>query len=155
MGSKNTGCAIFKHGHCGWNNKSKTYRAWRSMIGRCYNQNNNRYGLYGGRGISVCERWRNSFENFLSDMGEPPTEKHSLDRKNTDGNYEKSNCQWSDPFTQANNKRRNVFIEYNGLKMTVSQSERYYKFKPGVIKRRLYSGWSVEKAITTPIKTRK
>lgn len=150
MQQGNKGCAVFKHGHCGWNNKSKTYRAWRSMIGRCYNPNNNRYRLYGGRGITVCERWRHSFENFLTDMGEPPTDKHSLDRKETNGIYEKSNCQWSDIYTQANNKRRNVYVEIGGIKMSVSQAERHLGFNPGKLKQRLYKGYTLQEAINLP-----
>lgn len=138
------------HGHS-VGGKTKVYRAWRSMIGRCYNKNVKRYESYGARGISVCDRWRCSFENFLADMGEPPTNKHSLDRMDTDGNYEPSNCRWSDVYTQANNKRRNVFIDVSGVRMTVSQAERVLGFRSGTIKSRLYAGWPVERAIREPV----
>lgn len=83
--------------------QAKVYRAWVHMHERCRNPNNDRYGRYGGRGISVCERWF-SFPNFLEDMGFPPTSKHTLDRKENDGNYEKGNCQWATYGMQNNNK---------------------------------------------------
>lgn len=85
---------------------SKTYRSWASMIQRCNNKNNSRYHRYGGRGITVCGSWLNSFENFLSDMGERP-KGMTLDRyPNNDGNYESSNCRWATPAQQANNRRK-------------------------------------------------
>jgi hypothetical protein len=74
------------------------------MRGRCLNPNNAKYPIYGGRGISICKRW-DSYENFLTDMGERPSAKHSLDRINTDGNYEPSNCRWATSKEQARNRR--------------------------------------------------
>lgn len=141
---------IKDHGH--GTQKTKVYRAWRSMNNRCYNKNTNRYELYGGRGIVVCDRWRNSFKNFLEDMGEPPSDKHSLDRINTNGDYGPSNCKWSDIYEQANNKRRNVFIEVKGIKMTVSQADRFLGLPSNTVKSRLYQGWSIERATTTPLR---
>jgi len=81
------------------------YASWEHMKDRCYNQNCNRYYLYGGRGIKVCERWRNSYVAFLKDMGRKPSHIHSIDRLDTNGNYEPSNCKWSTPKEQANNRR--------------------------------------------------
>ena len=87
--------------------KSKTseYYAWDNMIQRCVNPNNPEYKNYGGRGISVCEEWRNSFELFLQDMGLKPKEKFSLDRIDNDKGYYKENCRWTNSFTQAINQR--------------------------------------------------
>lgn len=93
-----------KHGH--WNNgkASPEYSSWTCMKARCYYSKDKEYKNYGGRGIVVCARWRNSFENFLADMGLRP-KGTTLDRKNGDGNYYKRNCRWSTPKIQAINRR--------------------------------------------------
>lgn len=104
--TKSCGCSTnLKHGHTSNKGKnSKTYYCWASMKSRCLNKNHVRYKNYGGRGISICKEWL-LFENFLSDMGEKP-DGLSIDRINNNGNYKSSNCKWSTPKEQANNKRR-------------------------------------------------
>jgi hypothetical protein len=93
-----------RHGHARKGHRTRAYMCWVSMKQRCLNPNNRAYGNYGGRNISVCERWRR-FENFLADMGEPPPGK-SLDRyPNNDGNYEPGNCRWATPREQFLNQR--------------------------------------------------
>lgn len=84
------------------------YGVWANMKDRCYNPSSEDYKNYGGRGIKVCERWLNSFENFYEDMGEKPWSKllYSLDRINNDGNYEPSNCRWATVKQQVNNRRK-------------------------------------------------
>jgi hypothetical protein len=75
------------------------------MRNRCYNPKNNRYKIYGGRGIKVCDEWLKSFKNFIDDIGRKPGPQYSIDRINVNGNYEPSNCRWATPEQQANNKR--------------------------------------------------
>lgn len=101
-----------KHGHCHANHSSRTYNSWASMWQRCRNFNEPTYNYYGGRGITVDERW-NDFKNFLADMGERPL-KHTLDRIDPDGHYTPSNCRWATPSEQTlNRSSRNKKEKYN------------------------------------------
>ncbi|MCK4525923.1 hypothetical protein KAW18_01025 [candidate division WOR-3 bacterium] len=93
------------HGHTKNGKRSPEYRCWEQMKARCQNSNNISYENYGGRGISICERWH-SFENFYEDMGDKP-EGLTLERKNNNGNYEPGNCQWTTWKEQNNNRRPN------------------------------------------------
>lgn len=111
-GTKSCGCLRIesfvamntRHGMC----KSPEYNSWDAMIQRCRNPLGKNYHHYGGRGITVCERWLSSFENFYADMGPKPTPKHSIDRINNDGNYEPGNCRWATQSEQNFNKRRSL-----------------------------------------------
>ena len=84
----------------------KAYFAYKNMVYRCTNPDNKSYPNYGGRGIRICDRWLNSFSNFIEDMGQPPTSQHSLDRIDSNGDYTPENCRWADTYTQATNTRR-------------------------------------------------
>lgn len=97
-------------------NRTKEWISWNSMKGRCYNPNDKSFRNYGHRGISVCDRWRNSYESFLEDMGRSPNG-FTLERIDNGGNYEPTNCIWASRVEQARNTRRNVWIKHNGLKM--------------------------------------
>lgn len=98
-----------KHGHAqrpGKRRDTSEYRSWRAMNERCSNPKSIGYVNYGGRGITVCQAWRESFQSFLADMGLKPTPQHTIDRINNDGNYEPGNCQWATRSQQNSNKRR-------------------------------------------------
>lgn len=143
-----------KHGHAIKNNRSKAYRTWSNMIDRCENSNNNSYRNYGERGIKVCDRWRNSFENFLADMGEPLSINYSIDRINVNGDYEPKNCQWIPIAEQTKNQRRNVFLTHQGQTMLLADWAKKTGIDRRTISHRLKEGWSVEDALSTPIGTR-
>lgn len=85
--------------------KHSLYTTWKSMKTRCFNEKHEAFGNYGGRGITVCDRWVKSFDYFLKDMGEKPSDNHTLDRIDVNGNYEPKNCKWSTWVEQNNNKR--------------------------------------------------
>jgi hypothetical protein len=94
-----------KHGDSG----SPEHKTWKAMKQRCDNPKGNRWMHYGGRGIKVCDRWINSYENFILDMGRKPGPEYSIDRINVDGNYEPSNCKWATPKEQSKKTRRNTY----------------------------------------------
>ena len=140
-----------KHGRT----RSPEYRCWGKMISRCYREHNSRYHCYGARGITVCDRWRNSFENFYADMGPRPSGLHSIDRIDNDGNYEPGNCKWSTDIEQQNNRSDNRLVEFQGRKQTVSAWAREVGIDKDVLRRRLNAGWDAEKTLTDSVARRK
>ena len=126
------------------------YDIWKAMKQRCCNPSSKDYYRYGGRGISMCQRWKLSFNAFLADMGIRPSKNHSIDRIDNDGNYEPGNCRWATASQQARNKRRDQLIEWNGQSLCVRDWERVLGFKRDVVRQRLKAGWSVEDALTAP-----
>lgn len=158
--TKSCGCQIklslvlanTTHGHTKDGKASPENTAWQSMRARCSNPNRKDYARYGGRGVAVCDRWRESFENFLVDMGPKPTPQHSLDRINVNGNYEPGNCRWATMEEQARNKRTNVIVEWNGKKKTVVEwaeqvGVNYITLWHRIVKR----GWPINEAMTRPL----
>ena len=125
----------------------KTYGIWCAMKTRCNNPNAINYENYGGRGISVCDSWK-SFENFFQDMGEAP-DGMSIERNDTNGNYEPNNCRWATRKEQNNNKRNHNMIEYCGFNMNVMQWSKHTGIGESTIRRRIKLGWTPEKILTT------
>lgn len=124
------------------------YKAWNSMMGRCYYEKGKSYHRYGGRGIEVCKQWRTSPKTFVADMGKKPSPKHSLDRRDNDGNYTPDNCRWSTPKRQQRNTS-NLKYFYKGTRRTVSNLARFSQVTRRTISRRLKQGWTVIEAVET------
>ena len=127
------------------------FRIWAGMINRCENINDPSYYRYGGRGIKVCERWRNSFEDFYADMGPRPTEGHSIDRKDNDGNYEPDNCRWATRREQMNNRSVNVRYEFQGKSLTLAEIARILGVSVATLRSRISRGMRPEVAFRLPI----
>lgn len=126
---------MYKHGYCG----SRTYRTWVSMKTRCFDKSYENYHNYGGRGITICNRWLESFENFLEDMGERPPNK-TIDRINPDGNYCPENCRWADNRTQSLNRRNTNVIKFKGQETTLREIGKKYGIPQTTIYRRYKQG---------------
>lgn len=116
--------------------KSGEYKSWSSMIQRCTNPKHASYKNYGARGVSVCEEWLGSFEQFFADMGSRP-EGHSIERIDSDKNYEPGNCKWSSRIEQQNNKRNNRLITVSGKEMTVAQFSKISGINPRTLYNRI------------------
>lgn len=128
------------------------YKSWIKMKERCFVTTCKAYPDYGGRGITVCERWKDCFENFLEDMGRRPSKKYSIERKDNSRGYSPDNCVWATAKEQARNTRRNVHFEHGGRRMCIRQWEEELGYPPGLIAHRIYNGWSAERAVFTPVK---
>lgn len=139
------------HGHARNQRPTGTWHSWQSMLRRCFNSERPEYKDYGGRGITTCDRWLISFNNFLADMGDNP-EGLSFGRKDNNGNYEPGNCKWENAEEQANNKRTNRLITIDGEIKTVSQWARSIGVNPDAIFCRLRRGASDHEAITKPFR---
>lgn len=142
--TKSCGCQRYKHG------KTNTYiyHIWSSMTQRCTNPNNKSYYLYGARGITICDRWK-QFENFFNDMGERPTNKHQIERINNNQGYYQSNCKWATPEEQGSNKRNNHMISFRDKTQCVSKWSRDTGIHEQTLWRRIKLGWSTKKLLTT------
>lgn len=138
---------------------TRLYSIWRGMKARCYSKNMKEFEIYGGRGIKVCNEWldkENGFMNFYTwATANGYKDNLTLDRINNDGNYEPNNCRWLTMKEQAYNRRNNHYITYNNKTHTITDWGRYYNINTGTIYSRLQSGWSIEKALTTPVRKRR
>ena len=127
------------------------YAVYLGMKDRCYNVNEPAYKNYGGRGIIVCDRWRNSFKNFIADMGNRPSPKHTIDRINNDGDYCPENCRWVTRKVQNCNKRNTVVITINGISKSLMEWADIYQMPSERVRTRIAMGWDVERALQTPV----
>lgn len=144
-------CKNKRHGMVG----TPEYNAWAQMRYRCWNRRRPEYHNYGGRGIVVCKRWQESFEAFLEDMGPRPTAKHTLERVNNDLGYSKNNCKWATWAEQSRNTRRTRLVTFNGTTQCITDWAKQIGMNPKTLYNRLNGRWSVERALTTPVKYRK
>lgn len=140
------------HGYSGevGGKRNPTYTAWRSMHARCRDPSRKDFHRYGGRGISVCDRWK-SFEAFLSDMGEksPPMQ---LGRIDNDGMYEPNNCRWETPSQQARNRRNTVYVHAFGQTQSLCEWAERFGIRADTLKYRLRRGLNPEAALSIPVK---
>lgn len=136
------------HGYTKTGNKQiSEYYAWHSMKDRCLNQNHHAYKNYGGRGITICDEWKDSFECFINDMGFKPTKKHTLDRINNELGYYKDNCRWALMTVQNKNRRNNVWYELRGRRMISADWARLIGITPGNLIASLKIHGTLEKLI--------
>lgn len=149
--TKSCGCIQLRHGaYAGRSNRPiPEYSVWTSMIQRCENPSSQQFSSYGGRGISVCERWHDP-ARFLLDMGPRPGKGYSLDRIDVNGNYEPGNCRWATAIEQANNKRTNHVLVVEGRALNISEWARETGIFVSTIRERIKRGWSPERAISVP-----
>ena len=139
------------HGHTRAGRKTPEYVAWKSMRQRCLDPASNSYPNYGGRGVRVCERWLDSFEAFLEDVGRRPGKGYSIDRLDSDGHYEPGNVRWATRTEQARNRRSNHRITAAGVTLTMAEWEARNGWRRGVVANRLRSGWDPARAVTAPL----
>lgn len=139
----------FKTKHGGWTKYRSTYESWTSMKRRCLVPSNDHYHLYGGRGITICDRWVNDFAAFLLDLG-PRPEGMTLDRKNSDGNYEPTNCRWATRAQQNRNRKTIRLITFNGETLCLTDWANRLGVTRPTISDRLKQKWPIEKALTLP-----
>lgn len=134
--------------HGAW--QTSEYAIWSNIVQRCTNPKHRDYADYGGRGITVCDAWRGSFESFFADMGSRPSKRHSIDRIENSAGYSPGNCRWATGSEQTRNTRRNRIVTHAGEALTVVEWSERTGISQGRIKQRLDSGWSPARALTTP-----
>lgn len=137
---------ITKHGR----HNSSEYVVWQQMKERCHNPKKAAYARYGARGVTVCERWRGSFASFLQDMGHRPGADFSLERRDNDGPYSPDNCRWATRRDQCRNRRANVWLELDGVRMCVTDWCAQYGIDSATVAYRLKSGWDPATALAAP-----
>jgi hypothetical protein len=156
LGTKTNSCgcarydkhrARIQHGEARNGKCTPEYAAWGSMLNRCYSAKSQFFKHYGGRGITVCDAWRNSYESFLSDVGRRPSSDHSLDRIDNNGNYEPGNVRWATHIEQHRNRRNSVVLEFHGEKLTLVEWAERLGVKYNTLHERIRRGWSIERVL--------
>lgn len=131
------------------------YRAWQMMRLRCLDPKHRAYPNYGGRGITVCDRWKDSPANFIADMGPKPSADHELDRfPDNNGNYEPGNCRWATRKQNSRNRRSNRLVSYRGEQLTLAEWCEMLNMPADTVAHRLDAGWSAELALETPVRAK-
>lgn len=157
--SKSCGCKTAEfisaahrtHGHATGYVKSQEYGIWTSMLRRCGSPRHKQFATYGGRGIYVCDRWRESFEAFFADMGARPSTAHTIDRIDNNGPYSPENCRWTTRAEQSRNTSRNINLTHNGETMCMGDWARRLGTVGPIIRSRLKHGWSPDAAVSIPV----
>ena len=147
--TKNLHKANTRHGE----SKSRLYSVWQNIKGRCHRPEHKFYQYYGARGIEVSQEWRESFEQFIFDMGERP-DGMTLERIDNNRGYSKENCRWATRKEQSNNTRANRRIEHDGMSLTITEWAIKLGIHRNTLNERLRSGWSIKSALCTPIRKR-
>lgn len=143
------GCSRAKHG--GSKGNHPEYTVWSGMKDRCGNPKASAYNRYGGIGVKVCQRWADSYEAFLEDMGKRPSAAHSLDRINPNGNYEPLNCRWATLEQQNRNKRKSLIVCIDGVSKHIFDWAEEYGINRNTIRGRIRRGFSPQEAVTTKV----
>lgn len=149
--SLSCGCITAKH-HL---SNSRLFKIYFGIKQRCYNPKMSKFKVYGGRGIKICAEWLNDFKAFYNwSMSHGYAENLSIDRIDVNGNYEPNNCRWVDMKTQQRNRTNNHLLTYNNKTCTINEWAEILNIKRETLKTRLHLGWSIEKALTTPVRYR-
>ena len=129
------------------------YRAWLNMRSRCYTPSSSRYYCYGARGITVCDSWRGSFDQFYADMGPKPGPGYSIDRIDVNGSYSAQNCRWTTTKEQSRNRTNTLRVTYCGVELALVEWSERIGISLNVLSRRVFGmKWDVGKAFSTPVK---
>lgn len=131
--------------------RTPEYKIYQGILARCLNQNVSRYANYGGRGIRVCKRWLDSFDNFMNDMGRRPSNSHSIERIDNNGDYCPESCKWATIEEQAKNRTSNYYIEFKGERMILNDWAKRIGINHSNLKKRIEK-WGVEVALTKPVR---
>jgi hypothetical protein len=145
--SKSCGCLPNQRHKTHGMRHTPTYNSWVAMRQRCYDPGSGRYERYGAVGVTVCDRWRNSFEDFLADVGVRPTSKHSLDRKDGTKGYEPGNCEWATSKQQALNRKSTRWFTHDGKTLCLKDWCRERGLNRKTVTSRLRTGWEMAEAL--------